>query len=219
VRLDDWTALSPEARRERRKNWKNSVPVGQTQAPEETEWSALIQEAAERFSREYGQMQDVLCVGASYWFDSEHAASIGVKTRLLSGQTLPGLPVEYATFPVKQEPLGEEIQAFKDTWSAVLSRLFDWDQISIAEFIANQEWVWQSVWFLHDSPCETIPRQVLARSVLQSSHGYNEYELIRIGGELVKAIGGEFYLHQEPDYDWQAAEERVARIVKKYDRP
>jgi hypothetical protein len=231
--LDDWLALLEESRRERRKHWKNIVPVGQTQAPEETEWSALIQEAAEQFRRQYGEMQDILYIAGSCSFDADLSISIEVGTRLMRGQTLAGLPSEYATFRVKQQPLGEEIQSFKDTWAAVLSRLFDWDPISIAEFIADQEGIYRSVWFLHDPPCQTIPRDVLARSVLHSPHGYrpmslteaqstsiaDQYEMLQIGGELVKAIGGEWYLHQEPDYDWEAAEQRIARIVEKYDRP
>jgi len=217
--LDNWTALSPDARRERRKHWKTIVPVGQTEGPEETEWSALIQEAAERFTRQFGEMQDLLYVGGSCWFDADHPISIGVATRLQRGQTLSGLPLEFATFPVIQDPLGEEIQSFRDTWSAVLSRLFDWDPIPIAELIADQEWVYRSEWFLHDPPCQEIPSHILARSVLQSSHGYDEYEMCRIGTELIKAIGGDFYLHQEPNYDWGAAKQRIARIAEKYNRP
>ncbi len=219
MQLDDWIALSPDFRREREERWRNFVSAGQQQAPEETEWSSLIHEAADRFARQYGHMPEVLCVGGSCLFDDIQLIAIGVRTRLSAGRTLAGLPVEYATFSVKQEPVGEDIQSFKDTWSAVLSRLFGWDQPAIADFIVGQEWVWRSFWFLHDPPCENLPTQVLARSALHSVRGYDEFDFGRIGEELVRAIGGRFYIHQEPDYDWEAAERRIARILEKYDRP
>ncbi len=217
--LDDWIALPRDTRRDRLKHWKNITPAGEKQEQAETAWTELAQEAAERFRPKYETLEGVLCVGPSQLFDAESTICIWVTTRLLKGQTLTGLPVEYATFPVVQEPVGEEIQAFKDTWSAVLSRLFDWDPISIAEFISDREDFWRDTWFLHDPPCRTLPGQVLARSVIQSSHGYDEFKLVQIGEELIRAIGGNWYLHQEAEYDWQAAEQRIARIIEKYDRP
>jgi hypothetical protein len=139
--LDDWLALPPDTRRERQKNWTNIAPVGEEQPLIDTEWTTVIDEAAKRFRRQFGKLNDVLCISPSCGFHAEHPICIWVTTRLLRGQTLSELPLEYATFPVKQEPLGDEIQAFKDTWSAVLSRLFDWDPLSIAELVAEQEWV------------------------------------------------------------------------------
>jgi hypothetical protein len=218
MRLDDWIALSPDERRSRRDYWKNPALLGQQQAPDETEWLALLHEAADRFARRYGDMPEVLYVGRSYWFDIQHPIAITARTRLSRGQELSELPAEYATFPVRQEPVGEDIQAHKDTWSVVLGRLFGWDRATIADFVAGQEWVWRNGFFLHDPACEVLPRLTLARSALQSWRAYDEGELSRIGEELVRAIGGGFYLHGDPDYDWQAAQQRIAHIRQRYER-
>jgi hypothetical protein len=218
MRLDDWTALSPDEHRAHSERWRNQALAGETQNPEETEWLELVNEAADRFARKYDDLPDLLYVGHSCWFDAQHPIMIFAHTRLRRGQTLARLPVEYATFPVTQQALADDIQAHKDTWSAVLGRLFGWDRAAIADFIAGQEWVWRSRFFLHDPPCEQLPPQALAKSALKSWRGYDEAELHRIGQELVRAIGGRFYLHEEPDYDWRAAQERIARIARIHDR-
>jgi hypothetical protein len=41
-------------------------------------------------------------------------------------------------------------------------------------------------------------------------------QLYEIGDELIRSIGGGFYIHDETDYDWEAARQRIARILQKY---
>src|SRR5262249_17907337 len=38
----------------------------------------------------------------------------------------------------------------------------------------------------------------------------------KIGEELVRAIGGRFYVDQEPDYDWVKARERITSVIHRY---
>jgi hypothetical protein len=135
------------------------------------------------------------------------------------GQRLPDLPSEYLTFPVKQDGLAESIDAFKNTWAAILKRIFEWDDPRIQQFINNQEHVFHSGWFLHDTPLETMPPSILAHSLV----GERELsEANRIGDEIIEAIRADgrhsdhFYLHDDSEFDWEAAKRRVEAVAAKY---
>jgi hypothetical protein len=70
---------------------------------------------------------------------------------------------------------------------------------------------------MHDRPCDCIPRAVLAKSALKGRSGFDLDQLNAIGEELVLAIGGRFYVHEEADFDWQAARRRIGRIIERYE--
>jgi len=213
MNLDEWNALSPNVRDERKRRWIPGVPVGQVPEPEEVEWEGLVMEAERRLIAEYGDLPEILHVGSSAWFDDQHPVAVIVRTRLSDGRRLQEVPDTYLSFSVEQEPVGDEVEAFKKTWHAILSRLFDWPDSTIRDWIGNQEWVFQSLFFLHDSPCEYLQRVPLARSFVGSRE---ESELRKIGEELVRAIGGRFYVDQEPDYDWVKARERINSVIRRH---
>jgi hypothetical protein len=181
--------------------------------PEEVEWEGLVMEAERRFIAEYGDLPEILHVGSSAWFDDQHPVAVIVRTRLSDGRRLQEVPDTYLSFSVEQEPVGDEVEAFKKTWDAILSRLFDWPDSTIRDWIGNQEWVFRSGFFLHDPPCESLQRVPLARSFVGSRE---ESELRKIGEELVRAIGGRFYVDQEPDYDWVKARERINSVIRRH---
>ena len=211
--LDEWNALSLDEREERRKRWIPRTRAGAEHRPDEVEWQGLVMEAERRFSARYHDLPEILRIDSSCWFDDQHPVAILVRTRLSESHYLQEIPDTFQAFPVEQEPLGDEIEAFKRTWTAVLSRLFDWSDDAIRDWIGNQDWVFRSVFFLHDSPCESLQRLPLARSVVGP---HEESELRMIGEELVRAIGGRFYVDQEPDYDWVKARERITGVIRKY---
>jgi hypothetical protein len=218
MQLDDWVTLSSEERRSRSECWRNQAIPGVSQPAQETEWMALVREAAARFAYLYGHLPEVLHVGYSQSFHAQQPISIGVSTRLPREEKLAQLPNEFATFPVIQEAVADDIEGFKATWATVLERLFNWDKSAIADFVAGQERLWHSPFFLHDPPRKYLPKWELARSALKSWHRYDEAELFQIGEQLARAVGGRFYLHKESDYDWNAARDRVSQIIQTYDR-
>ncbi len=181
--------------------------------PETVEWEGLVMEAERRFIARYGDHPEILLIGSSCRFDNRNPVAILVRTRLSAGQYLRELPCEFLSFNVKQEPVGDEVAAFKSTWTAVLSRLFGWPDDTIRDWLDNQERVYQSAFFLHDAPCYYLRRSDLARSVVGPRE---ESELRMIGEELVRAIGGKFYVDQETDFDWDKARERIAGVIKHY---
>jgi hypothetical protein len=214
MNLDEWNVLSHGERDERRRRWIPRVPPGQVPEPEEVEWQGLVMEAERRLIAEFGDLPDILCIGSSAWFDDQHPVAVIVRTRLSDGQRLGELPNNYMSFPVEQEPVGDEVEAFKKTWHAILSRLFDWPDSSIRDWIGNQEWVFRSVFFLHDPPCEYLQRVPLARSVVGRRE---ESELRRIGEELVRAIEGRsYYVDEDAGYDWGKAREKVTSVIRRY---
>lgn len=170
-------------------------------------------EAERRFFARFGGLPEILMIGSSAWFDAQNPVAVFVRTRLASGQYLRELPETFLSFPVVQEPSGDDVAAFKRTWAAVLSRLFNWPDGAIRDWIGHQEWVFQSPFFLHDTPCDDLPRIALAQSVVGPRE---ESELRKIGGELVRNIGGQFYVDQEPDYNWGEARERIASVTRRY---
>jgi len=213
MNLDDWNALSAGQRDERKQHWIPRVTPGQQPIPEEIEWQGLVMEAAQRLTAEHGDLPEILQVGSSCWFSDQNPVAVIVRTRLSGGQRLSALPETYLSFPVEQEPVGDEVAAFNRTWYAVLSRLFHWPDDAIRDWSSGMEWVFRDRFFLHDSPCEYIPLILLARSAVGPR---DESELRSIGKELNHAIGGRFYVDQEPDYDWAKARERIADIIRKY---
>ncbi len=213
MNLDEWNALSPDERDERRRRWIPRIRTGEEPLPEQVEWQGLVTEAERRFSARYGDHPEILLIASSCWFDEQHPVAIIVRTRLSEGQYLQGIPDNVLSFPVEQEPLGDEIEAFKRTWSVVLSRLFEWPDDAIRDWISNQERVFRCPFFLHDPPCEDFQRIPLARSVAGPRE---ESELRKIGEELVRAIGGRFYVDQEPDYDWEKARQRIASVLRRH---
>jgi hypothetical protein len=214
MNLDEWNALSPIQRDERKRRWIPRVRVGQVPEPEEVEWQGLVMEAESRLKAEYGDLPEILHVGSSAWFDEKHPVAVIVRTGLSEGQRLEEVPDTYLSFSVQQEPVGDEVEAFKQTWHAILSRLFDWPDSAIRDWIGNQEWVFRSLFFLHDPPCEYLQRVPLARSLVGPRE---ESELRKIGEELVRAIGGRFYyIDQEPDYDWVKARETIDSVIRRH---
>lgn len=213
MNLDEWNALSPDERDERRERWIPRVRPGEEPLPEEVEWQGLVMEAERRFCALHGEHPEILHIGSSCWFEDQHPVAIHVRTRRPDAQYLQELPSSFLGFPVVQEPVGDEVEAFKKTWHAILSRLFDWPDGAIRDWIENQERVFRCPFFLHDPPCEDLQRIPLARSVVGPRE---EFELGKIGEELVRAIGGRFYVDQEPDYDWGKARERIAGVIRRY---
>lgn len=168
MNLDEWNALSPDVRDERKRRWIPRVPVRRVPEPEKLEWVGLVMEAERRLIAEYGGLPEILHIGSSAWFDDQHPVAVIVRTRLSNGRRLQEVPDNYLSFSVKQEPVGDEVEAFKKTWHAILSRLFDWPDSTIRDWIGNQEWVFRSLFFLHDLPCEYLQRVPLARSFVGS---------------------------------------------------
>lgn len=208
--LDDWIHLSSQERAERLRERRWNSGEG---------WS-IIFEAAERFRREFGGRPEILNISPVGVHDeNEPRMYIAVRTRLPHGQEMADLPPKYLTFPVEQEALRDDVAAFKDTWRAVLERIFGWDSSKIQKFIDEQEWVFHSSWFLHDIPLEFLPGPTLAYSLLGNR---SEQELKRIGHEMLPAIEADgritdhFYLHDDPDFDWGAAKRRVEAVVAQY---
>jgi hypothetical protein len=213
MNLDEWNALSPGERDERKRRWVSHVPVGQEPVPEGTEWQGLVMEAERRFLTQYGGLPEILSIGSSCSFDIRDPVAVLVRTRLTAGRYVREIPETFLSFPVRQEPLADEVAAFERTWSAVLSRLFDWPDGAIQEWIAGHEWVFRSVWFLHDTPLSFIPIIDLAHSV--AGHR-SRSDLRGIEEDLNRAIGINFYVDQEADYDWDEARKRIAKVLNKY---
>jgi hypothetical protein len=213
MNLDEWNALSPIERDERKRRWIPRVRVGQVPEPEEVEWQGLVMEAERRLKAEFGDLPEILHVGSSAWFDEKHPVAVIVRTGLSEGQRLQKVPDTYLSFSVEQESVGDEVEAFKQTWHAILSRLFDWPDSTIRDWIGNQEWVFRSLFFLHDPPCEYLQRVPLARSLVGPRE---ESQLRKIGEELVRAIGGRFYIDEEPDYDWVKARETIISVIRRH---
>jgi hypothetical protein len=213
MNLDEWNALSPSVRDERKRRWIPRLPVGQVPEPEEVEWEGLVMEAERRLVAECGDLPEILHVGSSAWFDDQHPVAVIVRTRLSDGRRLQEVPDTYLSLPVEQKPVGDEVEALKKTWHAILSRLFDWPDSTIRDWIGNQGWVFRSLFFLHDPPSEYLQRVPLTRSFVGSRE---ESELRKIGEELVRAIGGRFYVDQEPDYDWVKARERINSVIRRH---
>jgi hypothetical protein len=215
MQLDDWTKLNLSERLARQTSW-----IGQEilhSDPQTVEWRPLISEATQRLRAEYCDNANIVRFDHSWTFDKDHRLRIIVATHLTNGQTIPDLPKVYLTFDVEQLPLGEDIEAFKLTWTAVLSRLFGWSDAAIDDFLLGMDWVWESSWFLHDEPCRFLPYGEIVDALFKNSHEYHRLDRQTVAKELRAAVGGGFYLHLEEGYDWSAAEERVAMLVAKYD--
>lgn len=216
MQFEEWMRLTPEEQKAAQVHWNGKDDSGTA------EWHGLIREATRRMELEYGHLPDVIRFEHSAWFSEQFPVHISVATRLSCSQQLAELPSDYAGFTVQQEAIGDDIQAHKDTWSAILTKLFDWDQSMIVKFIAGQDWVWNSPWFLHDYPIEHLPTIALVQSKLKSWRNYQPQELYSIGDELIRAIGeGEgwkHYLHDAPNYDWDAARKRIASVIQRHER-
>jgi hypothetical protein len=209
--LDDWIRLPAEERQKLLIEW----------CDDRNKWWSIAHDAVEVFQCEFGGHSEILCVSPAQTrsHNAEPQVYIDVRTRLPHSQRLPDLPSEYLTFPVKQDGLAEPIDAFKNNWSAILKRIFDWDDTCIQQFISNQEHVFHSGWFLHDSPLDTRPPSVLSDSLVGKRV---LSEANRIGDKIVEAIRADtrhsdhFYLADDPEFDWAAARRRVEGVAAKY---
>jgi hypothetical protein len=213
MNLDQWNSLSSRERDERRKRWIPRVSAGVDPMPEEVEWQGLVSEAEKRFAAQYGDHPEILMIASSAWFDDRHPVAITVRTRLSEGQHLRDLPGEFLSFQVNQEPVGDDVEAFKRTWTVVLTELFGWSDDAIQDWIAGHERVFRSVWFLHDAPLQDIPMRDLAQPILGQR---SDWDVIGIEQELERAIGINFYADEEADYDWDMARKRIASVLDKY---
>ena len=143
--------ITPASAIERRKRWIPRVLVGQVPEPEEVEWQGLVTEAARRFIAEYGDLPEILHVG------STPGLTISIRLLSSSGRAIrrPEASRDTGHLPVlscrTEKPVGDEVEAFKKTWHAILSRLFGWPDSTIPDLIGNQEWVFRSL-FLPPRP-------------------------------------------------------------------
>ncbi len=211
MRLDDWLRLSAEERQVHLGEW----------GEDSNKWWPIAHEAVERFQQEFGSHPQVLCIGTAHTMrpNGEPRIYIDVRTRLPQGQCLAEVPSEYLTFPVVQDGLAEAVDAFKKTWAAILSRILDWDEKRISQFIDEQEAVFHSDFFLHDSPLYLMPQPIFTDSLIGKRDGIESY---RIGEEMIRAIIDDgrytdhFDLLDDPDFDWAAARKRAEAVAAKY---
>lgn len=207
--LDDWIRLPLEERQTLLSEWGD----------DSNKWWDIVHEAVERLRHEFADRSEILRIGEAHAW-GEPRIFISVDTRLPLGQRLTDLPSDYLTFPVEQVGHAEEIEEFKTEWSAILKRVFDWENAEIRRYIDDREPFFHLGLFGQVSPLDAMPREVLTSSLVGQREPMNA---TRIGNEIVDAIGhddrcpfGHFKLLDDPDFDWAAAKKRVEAVAAKY---
>lgn len=74
-------------------------------------------------------------------------------------------------------------------------------------------------WFMHDTPAHDAVGHLIPEHIFARVAGA---EFVRLCNRITRAIhlyGEEYTIfpNEKPDYDWQAARQRVAEILREYD--
>ena len=211
--LNEWTSLSPKERDVIRKEWRDNW----------NDWFYLLDEAVEAFQEEYKNSHVILNVLPAFHCEpspSSPASTITTKqwieviTSLDSGQSAKEIPSEYAYFEVEQSPFGDTAKEYLDEWKILLNNLLGWPEektIAWAQEHHADDLKGKSDFFERERPCYYITALFFQESQLMSllKYGIDKFE-----DEIQMAIYNRSKHPLEPDYDWDAARQRVNEVLK-----
>ena len=115
--LEHWMSLTPAERNAERRNWPTEC---------DHYWHDLLDEACERFKREFGSHPLINHIAPTVWHAPLHEPGIIVTTALWSPQRIEELPDRYCTFGVHQKPIEDNKDHYLKTWTLVLGELLGW---------------------------------------------------------------------------------------------
>lgn len=217
--LDTWIALTPAERNVRRLEWTR-----EGLSHDELYWHTLLEAASQRFEREFSDHPLIYAVHCWHWDGRPHQPTwyrtffeptICVCTALFPPQRIEELPDRYATFPIVQEQMEENKQTTIDIWKHLLSELLSWPESKVIDWAKQYEdgLTGRDAWFYHETACYyvaplLIPEKVRARLQDRGT------AFIHLGAEVQSAIeiDGKAPLFI-PDYDWDAARQRIHTIL------
>jgi hypothetical protein len=215
--LIEWINLSPEQRGGIKEKWKHNW----------NEWAYLLDEAIESFKSKYGELQEISRVNSAYGCEPvppSYSVSrlitdpyISVTTSLKNNEYIKELPSEYAHFKVLQEPFGDTGQGYLEEWILVLKNLIGWTEeetITWAQEHHADDLKGGNVWFDHEFPFYYIADLLVPELV-----GFGRRKILDEIQRVIyfwdKCRLDEYPLG--PDYDWNAARQRVNNVLKEVD--
>jgi hypothetical protein len=205
--LEEWIALTPEERNRERRQWT---------CEGEGYWYFLLEEACERFKREFGEHSLINHISA--WRLPLFDPSIVVTTALWWPQLIEELPDRYCTFGVHQKPIEDNKHSYLRTWTLVLSELLGWstEQVRAWARAHHEDGLdGKEAFFYHDGPLDYIVWLLAPEDLRHRLSGPPRLELER---KLIEAIErhGSDPLWLSP-YDWGAAKIRIKGIFDEHE--
>lgn len=117
MNLDDWIALTPDARNAERANWGHHNPIEDDEQP----WGGLLYEACMRFRREFGQHPLINRI-------DHGAVRILVTVALYPPQFIEDIPSRYCGFLVEQDPINANRDYYLRYWRILFGELLGWTE-------------------------------------------------------------------------------------------
>jgi hypothetical protein len=118
--------------------------------------------------------------------------------------------------PLIDEELQQAANRFVETWVAVLTRIGGWSEKAARKWAAEHiSSLVTNIWFLHDPPLYFLGR-ALAPEHMRRIPGTWSFRIER----AILPPGPSDILHPdlEPDFDWEAARQRVQRVIEELER-
>lgn len=210
--LDQWIALSPRQRNRRRSQWP----------PDRGYWIDLIDEAHQRFKREFGNHPLVNYVSFQLRLSEMQEPVISVTTALRSPQILEELPDRYCTFRVVQEANGRRKRRYLDFWTLVLGKLLRWPKSKVRQWARKHHNVINGIGSFadHRTPLDYIPEALivgtLGRRLPADAQLNVERRLARALERWDPATPLPIYSPLQSNYDWAAARARIKKILSPF---
>ena len=217
ISLDEWLQLLPEQRDEIKKQWKQNW----------NEWAYLLDEAIESFKQEYKKIQEISDVQPSYECEPVHPSFsvsrlvtepyISVKTTLKNKEETLRLPPEYCYFKVVQEPWGDTSQEYLEEWKLLLKKLLKWTEeetVAWAQEHHAEDLKGKNIWFDHEYPCYYIVHLFVPKDKIMMVARIGESKFL---GKIQRAIYSPDENLFSPNYDWDAARQRVNDVLREID--
>jgi len=211
--LDKWLTKTPKDRNRLRRRWVGHDLI---------RWNPLLNEACQRFEREFGKHPFVVRVGGSL---SRHEPAIEVLTWLRSPQRIEELPDRYCTFWVVQESLLTKKEERLNYWTLVLQHLLGWPKSRIRSWSSKYEdhlngQSEQPDIFYHYAPASYVVRALMPKRFVKEFAGTTKYWRLRnqLWAALEPPERGNRVPAKPTDsiYDWTAARNRVRKVLSKY---
>lgn len=183
----------------------------------EDERFIVVQAACARFVAEFGDLPKINCI-------SPTNRCIIVYTALPYGTILDDLPTSYEGIPIEQDAVRETMDSYIKTWSMILQNIAGWSLQQIQNYANDKHLCFTSSWAFHDPPMYDICYYLLSEKLQKhcSSGGGGGLEMgRRLMDEINDGLSDKKFTDfpdEDPDYDWDAARERIISANKEMER-
>ncbi len=104
---------------------------------------------------------------------------------------------------------------FQATWKAMFTRVLGWSTEQAEIWIENRASIWESSWFLHDSPVKEIVDVLIPADLRERCKRLVLVELVQRIEEVLMPQW-DWHPDQNPNFDWDAARTKLEALLHEY---